>query len=97
MSTTLSGNHEPPKNEIPKRRKVRPHTPLSCKIEYFLKTILAYFLGQSAFFTDDARTQSRVPTTAVVARLDRAIQYAAAPRLNRNRLWNTGSPGQAGR
>ncbi len=25
------------------------------------------------------------------------IQYAAASRLNHNRLWNTGSPGQAGR
>ena len=27
----------------------------------------------------------------------RAIQYAAASRFNRCRLWNTGSPGQAGR
>jgi hypothetical protein len=25
----------------------------------------------------------------------RGIQYAAASRLNRDRLWNTGSPGQA--
>ena len=33
----------------------------------------------------------------VVARLDRAIQYAAASRHYRWRLWNTGSPGQAGR
>ncbi|WP_208764130.1 hypothetical protein, partial [Bradyrhizobium macuxiense] len=31
----------------------RSHTPLSCKIEYFLNTIFAYFSGQSAFFTDD--------------------------------------------
>jgi len=30
-------------------------------------------------------------------RLDRGIQYAAAPRFNHCRLWNTGSPGQAGR
>jgi len=29
--------------------------------------------------------------------LDRGIQYAGASRLNHNRLWNTGSPGQAGR
>ena len=27
----------------------------------------------------------------------RGIQYAAASRLNHSRLWNTGSPGQAGR
>ena len=33
----------------------------------------------------------------VVARLDRAIQYSAASRLNRYCLWNTGSSGQAGR
>ena len=31
-------------------------------------------------------------STAVIARLDRAIQYAAAPRFKRRRLWNTGSP-----
>jgi hypothetical protein len=30
----------------------------------------------------------------VVARLDRAIQYAAASRFYRERLWNTGSPGR---
>ncbi len=29
----------------------------------------------------------------VIARLDRAIQYAAAYRLNNDCLWNTGSPG----
>ncbi|WP_210161120.1 hypothetical protein, partial [Bradyrhizobium sp. STM 3809] len=33
----------------------------------------------------------------VIARLDRAIQYAAAHRFNHCGLWNTGSPGQAGR
>jgi hypothetical protein len=31
----------------------------------------------------------------VIARLDRATQYAAASRLNRWRLWNTGSPAGA--
>jgi hypothetical protein len=36
-------------------------------------------------------------TKAVMPRLDRGIQYAAASRLNHGRLWNTGSPGQAGR
>jgi hypothetical protein len=35
-------------------------------------------------------------TTIVVARLDRAIQYAAASRLDHKRLWNTGSPAFAG-
>jgi hypothetical protein len=35
--------------------------------------------------------------TLVVTRLDRVTQYAEASRLNRRRLWNAGSPGQAGR
>jgi hypothetical protein len=34
--------------------------------------------------------------SAVIARLDRAIQYAATSRLKHNRLWNTGSPAFAG-
>ncbi len=34
--------------------------------------------------------------SAVVARLDPAIQYAAASRLKHWRLWNTGSPAFAG-
>jgi hypothetical protein len=34
--------------------------------------------------------------SAVIARLDRAIQYAAASRLKHKRLWNTGSPAFAG-
>jgi hypothetical protein len=33
---------------------------------------------------------------AVIARLDRAIQYAAASRFNHCGLWNTGSPAFAG-
>ncbi|VIO69352.1 hypothetical protein CI1B_26340 [Bradyrhizobium ivorense] len=36
------------------------------------------------------------PSTAVIARLDRAIQYAAASRLHHHCLWNTGSPAFAG-
>jgi t-SNARE complex subunit (syntaxin) len=39
---------------------------------------------------------SQANHSAVIARLDRAIQYAAASRLNRWRLWNTGSPAFAG-
>jgi len=41
----------------------------------------------------------KVATTikTVIARLDRATQYAAASRVYLKRLWNTGSPGQAGR
>ncbi|MET3971718.1 hypothetical protein ABIB83_008869, partial [Bradyrhizobium sp. I1.8.5] len=31
----------------------RSNTPLSCKIEYYIKTNSAYFSDQSAFFTDD--------------------------------------------
>jgi hypothetical protein len=37
---------------------------------------------------DDARP----PNSAVIVRLDRTIQYAAASRFNHERLWNTGSP-----
>ncbi|MET4312527.1 hypothetical protein ABIC01_005538, partial [Bradyrhizobium sp. RT4b] len=32
----------------------RSNTPLSCKIEYYIKTNSAYFSDQSAFFTDDS-------------------------------------------
>jgi hypothetical protein len=39
-----------------------------------------------------ARMRSYVPTLTVIARLDRAIQYAAASRLKHRSLWNTGSP-----
>jgi hypothetical protein len=53
MSTTLSGNHESPKSKILKRNKARSNTPLSCKIEYYIKTNSGYFSDQSAFFTDD--------------------------------------------
>jgi hypothetical protein len=53
MSTTPSGNHESPKSKIPKRKKARSNTPLSCKIEYYIETNSACFSGQSAFFTDD--------------------------------------------
>jgi hypothetical protein len=38
----------------------------------------------------------RRPHSAVIARLDRATQYAAASRFHRRRLWNTGSPAFAG-
>nr|CUT16368.1 hypothetical protein CDS [Bradyrhizobium sp.]CUT16427.1 hypothetical protein CDS [Bradyrhizobium sp.]CUT16818.1 hypothetical protein CDS [Bradyrhizobium sp.] len=54
MSTTPSGNHESPKSKILKRKKARSNTPLSCKIEYYIKTNSAYFSDQSAFFTDDS-------------------------------------------
>ena len=36
------------------------------------------------------------PSSAVIARLDRAIQYAAAYRFKFCRLWNNGSPAFAG-
>ncbi|APG09296.1 hypothetical protein BKD09_13210 [Bradyrhizobium japonicum] len=38
----------------------------------------------------------RRPHMLVMPRLDRGIQYAVASRL-KHRLWDTGSPGQAGR
>ena len=40
-------------SKIPKRKKARPNTRLSCKIEYFIETTSAYLSGRSAFFTDD--------------------------------------------
>jgi hypothetical protein len=48
-----SGNHESLESKIPKRKKARPNTRLSCKIEYFIETTSAYLSGRSAFFTDD--------------------------------------------
>jgi hypothetical protein len=33
---------------------------------------------------------------AVIVRLDRTIQYSAAPRFYHSRFWNTGSPAFAG-
>jgi hypothetical protein len=50
-----SGNHESLESKIPKRKKARPNTRLSCKIEYFIETTSAYLSGRSAFFTDDYR------------------------------------------
>jgi len=63
MSTTPSGNHESPKSKILKRKKARSNTPLSCKIEYYIKTNSAYFSDQSAFFTDDYRLGEEVVRT----------------------------------
>jgi hypothetical protein len=48
-----SGNHESLKSKIPKRKKAELNAPLSCKIQHDLNATSAYFLGQSAFFTDD--------------------------------------------
>jgi hypothetical protein len=44
--------------------------------------------------TSDWKT--RAAHTTVIARLDRAIQHAAAYRFKHGRLWNTGSPAFAG-
>ena len=41
------------KRKIPKRKKPRPYTRLSCKNEYFMETTSAYLSGRSAFFTGD--------------------------------------------
>jgi hypothetical protein len=40
-----SGNHESLESKIPKRKKARPNTRLSCKIEYFIETTFAYLSG----------------------------------------------------
>ncbi|MGY3696245.1 hypothetical protein ACVIGA_006325 [Bradyrhizobium sp. USDA 3240] len=39
---------------------------------------------------------SGIPSSPVIARFNRAIQYAAAHRLKNDRLWNTGSPVEPG-
>jgi hypothetical protein len=54
MPTMPSGNHESFKSKIPKRKKARSNIPLSCKIQYYIKTNFAYFSARSAFFTDDS-------------------------------------------
>ncbi|WP_210215179.1 hypothetical protein, partial [Bradyrhizobium elkanii] len=63
-----SGNHESLESKIPKRKKPRPNTRLSCKIEYFIETTSAYLSGRSAFFTDDCgyciRLDLRAPPSA---------------------------------
>jgi hypothetical protein len=48
-----SGNHESLESKNQKRKKARPNTRLSCKIEYFIQTNYAYLSGRSAFFTND--------------------------------------------
>jgi hypothetical protein len=48
-----SRNHESLESKIPKRKKARPNTRLSCKIQSFIETTSAYPSGRSAFFTDD--------------------------------------------
>jgi hypothetical protein len=57
-----SGNHESLESKIPKRKKARPNTRLSCKIEYFIETTSAYRSGRSAFFTDDCVFSMIFPT-----------------------------------
>jgi hypothetical protein len=71
--------------------------------------VLASVSRKPSFCRDDAR-RSRFQTArsqtvlrhlceptqgAVIVRLDRTIQYAAASRFHRWRLWNTGSPAGA--
>jgi hypothetical protein len=73
----LSGNHESLKNKIPKRKKARPNTPLSCNTQHYIKTTSAYFSGRSAFFTDDQAILNRV------VRPD----LTAAPHRGRSEKW----------
>jgi hypothetical protein len=43
------------------------------------------------------RESAESHSAAVMPRFKRGIQYAVTSRMGTNRLWNTGSPGQAGR
>jgi hypothetical protein len=53
-----SGNHESLESKNQKRKKARPNTRLSCKIEYFIQTNYAYLSGRSAFFTNDGLAEA---------------------------------------
>src|SRR5258708_32284015 len=44
-----------------------------------------------------SRERGNTSHSAVMPRFMRGIQYAAASRFKHKHLWNTGSPGQAGR
>src|SRR6202163_788741 len=50
----LRRNHEPLKSGIPKRKKTVGHTPLSCKIDYLLRTNLCGQSMTSKYFTGDS-------------------------------------------
>src|SRR6185295_16511721 len=73
-----SGNHESLESKIPKRKKVRPNTRLSCKIEYFIQTTSAYLSGRSAFFTDDFLTKGIAMKKLVIAASILAASTASA-------------------
>jgi pimeloyl-ACP methyl ester carboxylesterase len=60
-----------------------------------LTRTLGYMPGKAGLGMDLPKDASLL-SLAVVARLDRAIQYAAAYRFSHWRLWNTGSPAFAG-
>ena len=86
-----SGNHKSLESKIPKRKKARPNTWLSCKIKYFLETISADLSGRSAFFTDDTLLDSKleatsrgasgvtimVPTAAISVRFKKSVAVEA--------------------
>src|SRR6516225_5018916 len=75
-----SGNHESLQSKIPKRKKLRPHNRLSCKIEYFIQTTSADLSGRSAFFTDDFWEGDRIQRVAmVVSQL--AFEFLALRRM----------------
>jgi hypothetical protein len=61
-----SGNHESLKSKIPKRKKARPTPRFPAKSNTYIKTTSAYFLGRSAFFTDDYAMWRFEPATSSV-------------------------------
>jgi hypothetical protein len=65
-----SGNHESLKSKIPKRKKARPTPRFPAKSNTYIKTTSAYFLGRSAFFTDD-----------FLERLSRKLASPVAPEI----------------
>ena len=76
MPTMAAGNHESFKTKIPKRKKARSNTSLSCKIKYHINTNSAYLFGRSEFFTVDSR---RCRHGRVYRRRPCASMIAAAP------------------
>ena len=77
-----------------RRDRVRPERPLFQRQEQFRDRLVLRHLREEGVNGRGVLDRSCGFGHTVVARLDRATQYAAAFRFNHNRLWNTGSPGR---
>ena len=74
------GNHESLRSKIPKRKKARSNTPLSCKTKYYIKSNSAYFSSRSAFCRAAVLVALRAPEQAfreieLAMSLDHALPF----------------------